>query len=87
MKGAVFRAGTVGQTSGLQFATLRSYRQVLMMVKVMEMVMMMMMMIVEVMEATAVDVVVVIVTVRFFVDNNRGYSGIAIVINDGGSDR
>lgn len=88
MKGAVFRAGTVRQTSGLQFATLRGYRQVLMMVEMMKMVMMMMMVIVEVVEATAMDVVIVVVAVRFFVDNNRGYSRIAsVVINDRGGDR
>jgi len=83
MKGAVFRTGAVGQTGGLQFATLRSYRQELM---VMKMVMMMVMVIVKMMEATAVDVVVVVV--RFFVDNNRGwYDGIAVVVTNGGSDR
>ena len=88
MKGAVFRAGTVGQTDGLQFATLRSYRQVLMMMKMMKMVMMMMMVIVEVVEATTVDVVVVVVAVRFLVDNNRGrYGGVAVVIINGGGDR
>lgn len=82
MKGAVFRARTVGQTGGLQFATLRIYRQVLMMMKMMKMVVMMMVVIVEVMEATTVDVAVVVVAVRFLVDNNRGRYGAVIIDGD-----
>lgn len=51
-----------------------------------KMMMMMVVVIVVVVEATAMDVVVV--AVRFFVDNNRGYSRIAsVVINDRGGDR
>lgn len=81
---AILGAGAGRQAGSLQFAALRGYRQVLMMMKMMEMVVMMMVMVVE-MEATTMDgVVVFVVAVRFLADHDGGRFGgivVAVVIN------
>jgi len=76
MKSGVLRAGTGGQTGGLQFAALRGRRQVLsVMVQVVKMMMMMVVMVeVQVVKATAMDVVAVaIVAVHLLVYDDRRY--------------
>lgn len=84
---AVLGAGAGRQTGSLQFAALRGYRQVLMMVKMMKIVVMMVVVVVvEMMEATTMDVVVFVVAVRLLVDYDRGWFGgiaVAVVTVDG----
>lgn len=87
MKGAIFRARTVGQAGGLQFAAFRGGRQEMMLMVVMVMMVMMIVVILEVVEA-AVRVVVVataaVAAVRLVVDGRLGGIVVAVVNDRGG---